>query len=389
MKKAITIILLLAVIINVSLYSLCTPVLRYSEGWGTFFWDKHFLADSISQYGLCETLRLFFLQFFAVPAKGVYVMSGIGVIVALMMLLLVRFFSRKALLLYISLVPSLLCTLGLLVLVSPVGLSALNYRFSSSNQANNQYIELSNKARLQDWDGIVTTCEQSGRITNLLTQNFLNMALAEKGQLGNRLFDEPCQDIRSIYIDVITEPDFAMLLSDIYYSMGHIAQAQRYAFELNEKKNDMSPRLLKRLVQTNIIYGQYAVAEKYLTWLKKTIFYKEWAESQEKFLYHDNVVEKYAEYGMKRRCLIADNRFSGIHGLDDDLLYVARQTRGTVQCRTTLQYLASLYILAGYEKQFVSLCREFPQYELTKQRYFAAYYNKLNKMDFNKTAGDK
>lgn len=379
MKQTIATILLLMVAVNVTLFSLCASLLKYAEGWGTFYCDKHFLADSISQYGMVDTLRLFFLQFFATPVIGVAVMTGLGLVLTLVMVLLVRLFSRKIRLLYLSLLPSLLCSLGLLAFISPVGLSALTYRFSASTQANNQYIELSNKARLQDWDGIITTCEQSGRITNLLTQNFLNMALAEKGLLGNRLFDEPCLDIRSIYVDVIAEPDFAMLLSDIYYSMGHIAQAQRYAFELNEKKNNMSPRLLKRLVQTNIIYGQYAVAEKYLWWLKKTLFYKKWAESQERFLYHDDVVEKDAEYGMKRRCLIADNRFSGIHGLDDDLLHVARQTRGTAQCRTTLQYLASLYILAGYEEQYVNLCKEFLEYGLTKQRYFAAYYNKWKK----------
>ena len=379
MKKTIATILLLAVTVNVTLFSLCASLLKYAEGWGTFYWDKHFLADSISLSGLSDTLRLFFLQFFAVPVWGVVVMTGFGIIVTGVMLLLVRLFSRKTVLLYLSFIPSLLCSLGLLAFISPVGLSALSYHFSTSNQANNQYVELSNKARVQDWDGIIKACEHSGRITNLLTQNFLNMALAEKGQLGNRLFDEPCLDIRSIYINMIAEPDFAMLLSDIYYSMGHIAQAQRYAFELNEKKNDMSPRLLMRLVQTNIIYGQYAVAEKYLWWLKKTLFYKKWAESQERFLYHDDVVEKDAEYGMKRRCLIADNRFSGIHGLDDDLLHVARQTRGTALCRTTLQYLASLYILAGYEEQYVNLCKEFPKYGLTKQRYFAAYYNKWKK----------
>ena len=38
-----------------------------------------------------------------------------------------------------------------------------------------------------------------------------------------------------------------------------------------------------------------------------------------------------------------------IYILDDDLLNIARNTRGTRQCKVTLQYLGSLYILAGYD----------------------------------------
>ena len=203
------------------------------------------------------------------------------------------------------------------------------------------------------------------------------MSLAEEGLLGDRLFDNPCRDIRSIYNDVLLNEDFAVLLSDIYYSMGHVAQSQRYAFELNEKKNNMSPRMLQRLVQTNIIYGHYRVAEKYLLWLKKTLFYKEWAEKQENFLYNDVAVEKDPEYGIKRKALIANNRFSGIKGLDDDLLNIARQTRGSRQCITTLQYLGSLYLLARYDKRFINLCEEFPEYKLTEQKYFGEAYKRL------------
>lgn len=377
MKKAIAVVLIITLTVSVSLFSLCAPSLRYAEGWTTFYWDRHYVAEMLSKRGIGEVLRTFFLQFFAMPTTGIVVMTLVALLFSLLMIVIVRCMSKRTAMLWLSLLPTLLFTFAMLAFVSPNGLSALASYTSEAGKHHNQYIQMSNKARIGDWDGIIAQCESGGRVTNLLSQNFLNMALAERGQLGNRLFDEPCQDIRSIYIDAIQNEDFACLLSDIYYSMGHIAQSQRYAFELNEKKNDMSPRLLKRLVQTNIIYGQYAVAEKYLRWLRKTIYYKEWAETQRRFLYNDKAVASDAEYGVKRRCLIADNRFSGIRGLDDDLLHVAHQTRGTRQCATTLQYLASLYILAHYDRQFVSLCDEFAEYHLTRQKYFGEYYQKL------------
>lgn len=108
-------------------------------------------------------------------------------------------------------------------------------------------------------------------------------------------------------------------------------------------------------------------------WLKKTAYYKDWAEAQERYLNHDEIVENDDEYGMKRLCLIPDNRFTGIKGLDDDLLNIARATRGKRQCRTTLQYLASLYLLAEYKTEFVSLCDEFKEYKLNDQKYFNEY----------------
>lgn len=39
-----------------------------------------------------------------------------------------------------------------------------------------------------------------------------------------------------------------------------------------------SGRCFKRLAETNLINGQYEVAAKYLRLLRKTIFYRDWAE---------------------------------------------------------------------------------------------------------------
>lgn len=373
MKKTATIILVLTVMASVSLFSLCAYVLRYAEGWITFYWDSHYLQEQLGSRGVGEVLRAFLLQYFAVPHCGTAVMTVIAVVVALLAMVAVRLMTRRRQWVYLSLIPALATPFALLAFLSPNGLAALTMRFSESGKNNVMYVELSNMARDEDWDGIVGKCEESGRLSNLLVQNFLNMALAERGELGDRLLDEPCRDIRSIYNESVENPDFAALLSDIFYSMGHIAQSQRYAFELNQKKDNMSPRLLKRLVQTNIIYGQYDVARKYLMWLKKTAYYKDWAEVQERYLNHDEIVENDEEYGMKRLCLIPDNRFTGIKGLDDDLLNIARSTRGKRQCRTTLQYLASLYLLAEYKTEFVSLCDEFKEYKLNDQKYFNEY----------------
>ena len=46
------------------------------------------------------------------------------------------------------------------------------------------------------------------------------------------------------------------LLSDIYYQMGNVALAQEMAFEgMIASERAVNPRLLLRLIQTNLIYG--------------------------------------------------------------------------------------------------------------------------------------
>ena len=240
--------------------------------------------------------------------------------------------------------------------------------FGNANEKSGvTYMRLSNYVRHQQWDEIINICNENSPIKNLLHQNCLNMALAEKELLGERLLDQPVKDISSIYVNDIQTAEVAGLLSDVYFSFGHIAQSQRYAFETNEKMHNLSPRMLQRLIETNLIYGQKEVADKYLSILSKSLYYKDWKPTEE-------LIEE------KKKCLFADNRFSGIKGLDDDLLHIARNTRGNRQCRITLQYLGSLYILAGYDSLFVKMANEFSgSQDLSKPmpRYFQSYYNHL------------
>lgn len=191
---------------------------------------------------------------------------------------------------------------------------------------------------------------------NLIYQNCLNTALAEEGRLADCLFLQPCFGIQSIYIQGNKTPYISALLSDIYFSMGHIAFSQRYAFEANESLGNYSPRLLKRLVQTNLIYGEYGVAKKYLTLLGKTRYYKQWAKEHERFLWNDQAVESDSLLGMKRRCLFPDNRMSGSKGLDDDLKQIIRQNPHHA---ATIQYLGSLYLLSKDLTRFMEVIQEF------------------------------
>lgn len=333
-------------------------IFQYQEGWNTFYFSKYYVADVFSREGVSALIRAFFLQFYAVPVHGALIMSLAMTSVAILLMWCERKCLGMTKLPIVSVVLSVVLSVLFAMFVGNMSFNRTLCLLGNEGKQDEFFMRLSNDVRAEQWDDVVGECEANSPINNLLHQNCLNIALAEKGTLGDRLLEQPVVNIASIYVNVISSPQVAALLSDVYYSMGHIAQSQRYAFEANEKMNNLSPRLLQRLIKTNIIYGQYNVAKKYLRILSKTIYYKDWCERYSALL-SDKAVESDAELSVKRKCLIADNRFSGVRGLDDDLLHVARATKGTPQCRTTLQFLGSLYILADYKEQFAAMIDEF------------------------------
>ena len=102
--------------------------------------------------------------------------------------------------------------------------------------------------------------------------------------------------------------------------------SQEMAFEANVSVIGAgSPRCLMRLVQTNLIFGTYPIAEKYIRLLEQMPVYRDWAKQHRAFLYNDAAVEADPLLGLKRRGLPKESDLAGIHGLEHDLLLRAEQ----------------------------------------------------------------
>jgi hypothetical protein len=156
------------------------------------------------------------------------------------------------------------------------------------DRASYEVKKLDYYARNCQWDRIIADSEGKN-INNYLHINYVNLALAEKGCLLEKMFLFNQKGISSLEVSRQKNNIISTLISDIRFSVGDIASSQRYAFEGYETSSGGgSGRLLKRLVQTNLIYGEYAVAEKYLLILEHTFIYRKWATSQRKFLYNDS-----------------------------------------------------------------------------------------------------
>ena len=210
-------------------------------------------------------------------------------------------------------------------------------------------------ARTEQWDKTIEECK--GKLTNFLYMCHLNMALANKGELSDKMFNFDQRGPQGLLVQWNKSENISCMLSDIYFTMGATASSQEMAFEgYVSAMEDGNPRMLKRLVQTNLIYGTYPVAEKYISILEKTYAYRDWAQSQSKYLYNDEVVESDPVLGIRRRMLPDRNSLAMIKGLAGDLaLFLEKGPANSA----ALQYLGAMYLLAKDLEGFKALVEKY------------------------------
>ncbi len=210
-------------------------------------------------------------------------------------------------------------------------------------------------ARTEQWDKTIEECK--GKLTNFLYMCHLNMALANKGELSDKMFNFDQRGPQGLLVQWNKSENISCMLSDIYFTMGATASSQEMAFEgYVSAMEDGNPRMLKRLVQTNLIYGTYPIAEKYISILEKTYAYRDWAESQRKYLYNDQAVESDPVFGTRRRMLPDRNSLAMIDGLTGDLeLFLEKGPANSA----ALQYLGAMYLLAKNLEGFKVLIEKY------------------------------
>ncbi len=152
------------------------------------------------------------------------------------------------------------------------------------------------------WNAVIAEAEKKSP-TSPLSVACLNLALAKNNQLGDRMF-EFYQNGPEGLIPSFKRDFYAPLVSnEIYYQLGMINTAQRFTFEAMEAIPDYrkSSRAFRRLAETNLINGQYKVAEKYLRALQHTLFHKKWADTMLKYAGNESAIAGNPEMARLRK----------------------------------------------------------------------------------------
>ena len=172
-------------------------------------------------------------------------------------------------------------------------------------------IEYDYLVRIGDWNAIIAKAEK--RMPDLpMSVSATNLALGMTNQLGERAFDFYQRGTGGLLPKFERNFATAQLTGEIYFNLGLVNTAQRFAFEAMEAipNYNKSARVIKRLAETNMINGQYDVARKYLQMLEKTIFYRPWAQRTMAMLGDEKAINAHPLYGTLRQ-----------YRLQDDLLF--------------------------------------------------------------------
>lgn len=203
--------------------------------------------------------------------------------------------------------------------------------------------------RHQQWEKIIATFPSEH--PTVPTLNVLNLALACRHELGDKMFSYPQNGSQTLVSSWNGSLIDAMICSDIFYQVGDIASAQKFAFEGLITSTRSNPRLLQRLVETNIICGAYPVAAKYIALLEKTLFYKDWARGQRAYL-SDDGVRQCVEYQSKRKGWHNKEKYA----VSVDFLKTLEQLLvNNPEADMALQYLSGFYLLNRSLSKFKQL----------------------------------
>jgi len=137
--------------------------------------------------------------------------------------------------------------------------------------------------------------------TNKLTLFLNNIALAETGQLTERLFEFPqSPDGETLFLKWETIGEVLRRGGYFYYSVGLVNEAHRWAYEYMVMRG-YTPEVLKMLIKSELINGNYKVALKYIEILSQSLFYQKEAQDFRKLLNNDEAVNSHPELGPKKQ----------------------------------------------------------------------------------------
>ena len=156
--------------------------------------------------------------------------------------------------------------------------------------------------RTEQWDKIIEKAEKKPATTPL-SVSCVNLALSQKGMLADRLFEFYQNGGEGLFPTFTRDMISPVSTAEIFFRLGMVNDAERYMFEAQEAipNHRKSARLTRRIVECEIINGNYQVAAKLLRRLQKTLFYSNWADQTMALLGNEKAINRHPIYGKLRK----------------------------------------------------------------------------------------
>ena len=156
--------------------------------------------------------------------------------------------------------------------------------------------------RTEQWDKIIEKAEKKPATTPL-SVSCVNLALSQKGVLADRLFEFYQNGGEGLFPTFTRDMISPVSTAEIFFRLGMVNDAERYMFEAQEAIPNYrkSARLTRRIIECEIINGNYKVAAKLLLRLQKTLFYSNWANQTMALLGNEKAINRHPIYGKLRK----------------------------------------------------------------------------------------
>ena len=156
--------------------------------------------------------------------------------------------------------------------------------------------------RTEQWDKIIEKAEKKPATTPL-SVSCVNLALSQKGMLADRLFEFYQNGGEGLFPTFTRDMISPVSTAEIFFRLGMVNDAERYMFEAQEAIPNYrkSARLTRRIIECEIINGNYQVAAKLLRRLQKTLFYSNWANQTMALLGNEKAINQHPIYGKLRK----------------------------------------------------------------------------------------
>ena len=173
---------------------------------------------------------------------------------------------------------------------------------TSFDEMTYELIDYDFLVRTEQWDKIIEKAEKKPATTPLGV-SCVNLALSQKGMLADRLFEFYQNGGEGLFPTFTRDMISPVSTAEIFFRLGMVNDAERYMFEAQEAIPNYrkSTRLTRRIIECDIINGNYKVAAKLLRRLQKTLFYSNWANQTMALLGNEKAINRHPIYGKLRK----------------------------------------------------------------------------------------
>lgn len=180
----------------------------------------------------------------------------------------------------------------------------------TADSAKEEWMRYDFMVRMQMWNRIMLSADKRNPDTPK-TVSCLNLALSKTGRMADSQFEYFQNGPEGLLPGFLRDFTNPVSTGEIFWHLGMVNTAQRYAFEAQEAIPDFqkSARLYKRLAETNIVNGDVGVARKYLKALRHAVFYRKWADETVALLDAGRIFEARPELARARDLRLKDHDF--------------------------------------------------------------------------------